>query len=539
MTSLEKSARIGAVVDRIHAEMATGVLSCPDASIAFGAGEPLSMTARTDDAELDGEPALPFVAEAFLRHASDLVMDGRAVVRRRPGQAVPWPAWRERFMSALRSAERPTGTAPPTSDDRLDVEPMPWAVSRGVDDTADRSDLPLVPPGEPVIRAQPMDVTVDLDTWARLLGNGVITVVGPHVRGVAVVAGRTLIDAFATEGERPGRCGLAARSALVRAEKATVSAVHLEETHAAAVPALWRLPAVVRDLHSRALNLEGLLDAVAEDAVDGLVEVWSSEGDMVLVMRAGRPDLAYEADRLISADAFVSRFAGSVGTVTVRLQESVVGAATGRGLRSGEPSFRPATDGRGDDVGGLDTEGAAELLDATSPRGGLQPTPDAEEDGSRDADDGGFDPDADADVAWDRLAEEAAVDGEFLHPSEDRARYPGSSASAAAPDASEDMMGPGADTREPVGERPERHGSFSPPVVPDVDALSELRGDMTSIARKLGGQAHAVLLEIDAATSVAEMLTIPERLTSLVPHPAFRGLCDRVAAEMRSYLSAT
>jgi hypothetical protein len=538
MTSPQKSARIGAQVDRIHAEMATGVLSCPGASIAFGAGEPLSMTAWSGAVELEGDHALPLVAEAFVRHAGEPVMDGRATVRRRPGQVVPWSTWRERFMTALRSAELSLASSPPATPDVVvsnDLAPYLWSDVGDAD--VDRHDLPILPPGETAIRGRPMDATVDLDTWARLLGNGIITVVGPEVRGLAVVAGRTLIDAFAVEREGRGCCGFAARSALARAQGATVAAVHLDESRRSdALPALWRLPLAARSLDRRAVDLPGLLEVVAEGALDAVVEVSSSDGEMILVLRAGQPVLAYTADRLTSPDEFTLRYASTAGRVTVRLQEGGRGGVIPQSVGAGALS---AAD-RNQRGWGLDSpaERAAAGpggLDASwSERGG----PDTGTQLHRGEDRGDHDRrhvGTDLEVPWERLAAEATFDGAAFSASEDGT---GECLASRDDDAGELLPALGG-RRGASDERAKWPVASSVAVARDVAQLVELRREMASIAGKLGGQAPPVLAEIEAAESHGELATLPDRLASLVPHPAFRRLCERVAMEMRSHLAAT
>jgi hypothetical protein len=532
MTSLEKSARIGALVDRIHAEMATGVLSCAGASVAFGAGEPLSMTTRSGDADLDDDQALAVVAAAFLRHAGELVMDGRAVVRRRPGHAVPWTSWRQRFIAALRSAESSPASPAAAPEDVL-AEPDRRPSFGGDDGAVDRSDMPLPPPGETAIRGRQMDATVDLDTWAQLLGSGVITVTGPTINGVVVVAGRAVIDAFAIEAGGLGCCGPAARHALGQADSGTVSAAHLEEADASVLPALWRLPSVVLRIDRRALDLDGLLAAAAEGELDGVVEASSPDGDMVLFIHAGRPGPAYDADRFVDRDDFVSRWARGAGTASVRLQQCTGGEAIAQPRRHVAPAAWRAADEGQAGRGAVASERVPTGPDAREvPSWQDTERPDREPDPDGQAGGVGLGSDDPADeVAWERLAEHAAIAEDFPDAATDIA----GDVSAPQPTAAEEpngFVGPLDGPREEGADAPVR-------VVRAGNRLEDLRRDMTSIAGKLGGQAQRVLPAIEAAEGAVELDAIPDRLTTLVPHPAFRGLCERVASEMRSRLAET
>ncbi len=309
MTTSEKSARIGAFLDRLHADMATGAVSVDEVSIEFGAGEPLWISARDGDTQLDGEAALPLVVAAFLQHAGELTLDTQAVVRRRPGRVGPWAEWRECFMDALKAAEYP-----PSAGD--------GAVSPELESsTADRSTMPLLPPGDLVVTARAVNAAADVETWVRLLGGGLIVFRSAALSGVVVASGRAIVDAFAVRDGAEPLAGPAALRTLASAEQGTLSAIHLDTEIAAAVPMLWRHPAVLNGVDRRLLNIDGIFDTVAEAELDAALEVSSPDSDMVLLVRGGQLFLAYDARGSVTLTEFRSFLATPTASVTLRLPQ--------------------------------------------------------------------------------------------------------------------------------------------------------------------------------------------------------------------------
>lgn len=478
MTKSEKSARIGAFLDRLHADMATGVVSVDEASIEFGAGEPQCITARQGVTQLDGEAALPLVAVALLQNAGELTLDTQAVVRRRAGQAAPWSDWRQRLMDALRDAEV--------------AFPGEGAASPDPDGTVtDRSTMPLLPTGELVVTAVAVDAAGTVETWARLLGSGLVVLNSDSVGGVVVARGRTIVDALAVDNAAEAQAGRAALRTLTSAEQGTLTAVPLDDNILAAVPMLWRHPAVLNGVDRRLLDVDGVFATAAEVGGDGALEVSSADGDMVLLIRGGRPLLAYDARGPVTLTEFWSFLATTKATVTLRLPK--------HSGRFGDPTAMLAGAALPEHV--QDTEG-----DGT--RGGSRP----------------------------HLGDCPTVAEPFREPAEGALEQ-------LAPCSTETAV------REPQHTRGARRATdpWYPVVVEDdeslppapTDPLGDLRHDLAQIAEDLGGQGREVLRRIQSATTRAEMAEIPDQVARMVAHPAFRQLRERVVDEMRTRLAAS